>query len=333
MSPEHFFSTLPARTIVPLLQTAYQANAAHMNFGKYTLLLCYGTTTNSNTFPIALAIVFGNETKDSWVKFWQFAKGVHPCLNTPQTTIITDQAKGSVDVIHEILPLAKNFYCLYHHCQNIANFFKGGKGKYPCLWMYNLLTKASLMESITWLKFEHSSHVSDKALHYLNVVNDDEQYPTARCAISKCVYMYQRSSSSAVESMNRANMAVQERTAVDVVNSTILLLKLESAQFNKNKSKVWEWSEPLTPHGKKLCDDTFSGVNFWEYKIYVTNRDTFWECNVAKHGRLNLESTYTFLQEEEKGSVFGGCTCGVPNKDEVPCQHMVAVVKQVGLKD
>jgi hypothetical protein len=69
---------------------AYQADAAHMNFGKYTLFLCNGTTANSNTFPIALAIVFGNETKDKWVKFWQFAKGLHPCLNTSQTTIITD---------------------------------------------------------------------------------------------------------------------------------------------------------------------------------------------------------------------------------------------------
>jgi hypothetical protein len=100
-----FFSTMPARTVVPLLQTTYQADAANTNFGKYTLISCYGTTANSNTFPIALAIVFDNETKDSWVKFWQFAKGVHPCLNTPQTTIITDQAKGSIEAIHEILPL------------------------------------------------------------------------------------------------------------------------------------------------------------------------------------------------------------------------------------
>jgi hypothetical protein len=149
--------------------------------------------------------------------------------------------------------------------------------------MYNLLIKASSIESITWLKFEHSLHLTDKALHYLNAVNDDEQYPAARCAVSKGVYMYQRLSSSAIESMNRANMAVQEQTAVDVVNSTILLLILESAWFNKNKSKTWEWSESLTPHGKKLCGDTFSGVNFWEYKIYVTDRYTFWECNVAKH--------------------------------------------------
>ncbi len=48
---------------------------------------------------------------------------------------------------------------------------------------------------------------------------------------------------------------------------------------------------------------------------------------MAKHGRLHLESTCTFLQEEEEGSVFGGCTGGVPNKDGVPCHHMVAVMK------
>ena len=32
-----FFSTMPARTVAPLLQTAYQAYSSHMNFEKYTL--------------------------------------------------------------------------------------------------------------------------------------------------------------------------------------------------------------------------------------------------------------------------------------------------------
>jgi hypothetical protein len=259
-----FFSTMPARSVAPLLQTAYQADAAHLNFGKYTLFLCYGTTAISNTFPFALVIVVGNKTKDSWVKFWQFAKGVHPCLNTAQTTNISNQAKGSIEAIHKILPLAKNFYCSYHCCQNIAKFLKGDKGKYSCLWMYNLLMKASTVESITWLKFEHSAHMSGKALHYLNAVNDDEQYPAARCAISKDMYMYQQSYSPAVESMSRANMAVQEQTAADVIIATILLLKLESTQFNENKSKAWQWSESLTPHSKKLCDDTYTRGNYQE---------------------------------------------------------------------
>jgi hypothetical protein len=46
---------------VPLFQTMYQSDAAHMNFGKYTLYSCHGITANCNASPVAFAIVFGNE--------------------------------------------------------------------------------------------------------------------------------------------------------------------------------------------------------------------------------------------------------------------------------
>ena len=48
--------------------------------------------------------------------------------------------------------------------------------------------------------------------------------PTARVHMGEDIYMYQRSASSSFESMNNANKAVRERTAVDPVNSSMLLL-------------------------------------------------------------------------------------------------------------
>ena len=48
-----FLSISGAKNTVPLLQTVYQADAAHMNFGKYTLYSCYGITANCNAFPVA----------------------------------------------------------------------------------------------------------------------------------------------------------------------------------------------------------------------------------------------------------------------------------------
>ncbi len=39
------------------------------------------------------------------------------------------------------------------------------------------------------------------------------------------------------------------------------------------------------------------------------------------------ERSCFFLKELEEGSVFGGCTCGVPYMDGALCHHMVAVVK------
>ncbi len=66
-----FMSISSAKLNVPYLQTVYQADAAHMKFDKYTLYSCYGITPNCK---------FGNQDKEGWVKFWEFAKRVHPCL-------------------------------------------------------------------------------------------------------------------------------------------------------------------------------------------------------------------------------------------------------------
>ncbi len=64
--------------------------------------------------------------------------------------------------------------------------------------------------------------MDDKALAYVNNVNDHQQYPAARVAYgarvdSESIYMYQRSSSSTAESMNAANKSVRNRTAVDLI--------------------------------------------------------------------------------------------------------------------
>ncbi len=50
-----FFSMSYSTSVVPHLQDVFQADAAHMNFGKYTLFSCYGSTANANTSPIAFA--------------------------------------------------------------------------------------------------------------------------------------------------------------------------------------------------------------------------------------------------------------------------------------
>jgi len=134
-----FLSISAAKNTVPLLQTVYQADAAHMNFGKYTLYSCYGITANCNAFPVAFGIIFGNEDKDGWERFWKFASTRHPCLNHAWVTIITDQQKGSIEAMAEVVPKAVNFFCSYHRGKNILTNVKGGKGVYSAFWYYNLL--------------------------------------------------------------------------------------------------------------------------------------------------------------------------------------------------
>ena len=73
--------------------------------------------------------------------------------------------------------------------------------------------------------------------------------------------MYHRVLSGTVESMNRANSKMRARTAVDLPNATILLLKLECTWFNKMKQEAWGGNSILTPRGIDKYDATFTNLN------------------------------------------------------------------------
>jgi hypothetical protein len=51
-----------------------------------------------------------------------------------------------------------------------------------------------------------------------------------------------------------------------------------------------------------------------------------WECRVTRNGQGNNKRNCFFLKESDGGSTFGGCSCGGPYTDGIPCHHMVAVV-------
>jgi hypothetical protein len=121
-----------------------------MSFGKYTLFTAYGTTANANMSPLAYGIFFGNEDKANWSRFWAFVKRAHPILNMEGKTIITDQYKGFIAAVKEIIPLAAQFMCLYHCCANIIKKCGGGSGKKPltCLWMFNLLSSCGTVRYV-----------------------------------------------------------------------------------------------------------------------------------------------------------------------------------------
>ena len=117
------FATSASKNPVPLLQNVIQADAAHMNLGKYTLYSMYGNMTNANMTPVAFAVIFGNEDHAGWTKFWDFAVQIHPSLNSSEITIITDQDKGQIAAIAECMPNAFHFHCTVHCQQNISKKF------------------------------------------------------------------------------------------------------------------------------------------------------------------------------------------------------------------
>jgi hypothetical protein len=109
----------------------------------------------------------------------------------------------------DVLPAVVNFLCAFHRRENIKKFVKGGTGEYSCWWFYNLLLKCKLPTSLTSLRFEHSGEIQDNALHFINSIDDHQQFPAARCALHPDACMFQRTSSSSVESMASSTLRAQ----------------------------------------------------------------------------------------------------------------------------
>jgi hypothetical protein len=164
-------------------------------------------------------------------------------------------------------------------------------------------------------------------LHYLTKLPDRSQYPAARCAMGDNICMFSKSASSRVESMNKANQLAQQRTAVDILNAVILLIKLEGEYFNWHKQKAWERDNQLLMElGLELMEEAFADVDIRDYMINITKGKTVHKCTVSRM-KSTSEYTVTIPTKDTMGSRFGSCTCGKPMKDGVPCRHMVSIVK------
>jgi hypothetical protein len=159
-----FIATSTLKLQGPFLQDVIQADSAHMSFGKYTLFSAYTNTANGTMALLGFAMIFGNEDMTNWVRFWKFILSVHPIINQNTKTIITDQDKGSLTSIRQIVPEAGLFHCAFHRRQNIRKKFGGGEENTPrtCLWMYNLHVKCSSVASLLFLQ---SKYLPDRSQH------------------------------------------------------------------------------------------------------------------------------------------------------------------------
>jgi hypothetical protein len=218
--------------------------------------------------------------------------------------------------------------CVLHHlCQTEwESKEETGSGEYSCSWFYNKLLCLKLPHSIETARSTDLYHMQTCAVAYLNKVPDHQQYPASRCAQMEGVCMFMRTASSLVESMNRANASVRERTAVNPINACILLLNLEGERFGKHRDLAHNHTEVLTPHGMKLITKAFKDVNPRKFEIYINPQGDRLSCCVNHIISPNIYTCW-FHTVEEEGSLFGDCTCGVPRVDGIPCQHMMAVCK------
>jgi hypothetical protein len=322
-----FISPSTSKEQFPFLQQVLQVDAAHMSFGKYTLHSVYGTNANGIMSGLGFALLFGNKDKQSWTQFWNFIKKTHPTINQSKYTIITNQDKGSLSAIEEIIPLVGRFLCSFHGQHNIMKKCVGGTGQRPlsAMWLYNLLMGCKSVASLSATRKQYKEKMYPTDRHYLFNIAEEMQFPAARCVQGNSVCMYGKSASSGVEAMNRANEEIRQKTAVDILNATLILLKKESTRNDKQQNLEWNHAHVFTPKGMELMEEAFNNVNVQDFKVHLTENKNEHTAIVSKKSTSHIEYSVKLSKSATLGSRFGTCTCGFPKKEGIPCQHMVAV--------
>ena len=138
--------------------------------------------------------------------------------------------------------------------------------------------------------------------------------------------MFDRESTASVEAMNSANQRARNAFSVDIVNATIVLLKMESRRFKKQQEQAWKREEPLTPHGEELLKKISDKIDHRDYVIAVTDKGDFFDCIVRRIGHTSYV-VKLFKAGGPGDWCYARCTCGAIQKDSVPCHHLVALVK------
>jgi hypothetical protein len=132
------------------------------------------------------------------------------------------------------------------------------------------------------------------------------------------ICMYGKSASSEVEAMNCANNSIRRRTAVDIVNAIIVLLKKESNHFERSKSDAWKRDvyheeKLLSPCGMTLLSEIFDKCDTALFQISLSESTSHYIIKICKHSSPNREYMVTIPKDGgTHGLRFGTCTCGFP---------------------
>jgi hypothetical protein len=81
------------------------------------------------------------------------------------------------------------------------------------------------------------------------------------------------------------------------------------------------------PRGMDIMAKVFENVNARDFRLGIEEDMTSHTVTVAKNATGSREYIVKLPKVAYNGSHFGTCTCGVPAKDGIPCQHMVVIVK------
>lgn len=300
-------------------------------FGKtyldaFQVFSASGVTSNGNVVTLGYVLICGNESEETWTRAWEFFKNQNPTLGK-MTTVISDGDKGIVMGLQNSFPENDRPYemrCSKHRAENIR--LRHGAAAKAQYWK---CVKATTVEKIASIKLSAEFRaLKDTAKAALNSVADKNQFPAS--AVASGAVLYGRNSNQLSEVDNSAIETARHLDPFLFVlwngDRAVRLYTKFAQEARECQTMLTPWSVQALGKVKKLGEAQAVNAEFTaDYHVFKVIAERV----VHK----------VFLRVPPPGSADQSrfpvdqvpCTCGVPEIENMPCGHMVAVAEATAI--
>ncbi len=91
-----------------------------------------------------------------------------------------------------------------------------------------------------------------------------------------------QTTTSSLTLLKKCNEDIGQKAAVDILNTTLILLKKESTRSNKQQNLAWNHACVLTRKGMVLMEEAFNNVKVQDFKVHLTENKNEHTAIVSK---------------------------------------------------
>ena len=269
------------------------------NGSNYTLLTATGINSNSEIYPIAIGLVFG-ECQETWTYFIKHLDMSLSLRENVDLVILSDREKGLALSVESVLPKCHHSFCLYHIGKNIKTKFRSNYN--PDIFKAARATTIDGFKSAMDLIEAKDSRVFD----YLNQIPKENW---AEAYFGKC--RYGNLTSNIAEAMNSSLLKIRNlhpfELVYEFVNSTY-------DNFKKKFATYKDMSDLFPPYFKKKILPMIEESRHLRV-LYTDDNDIY---RVSKD---NSSSIFKIVDIKKRT-----CTCTFMQHNGFPCSHMMTCI-------
>lgn len=307
----------------PSFQHCRRIVAVDGTFGKgrfqQTILFACTIDGNDHIVPLAWAVV-DKETDSNWAYFFAHLTIAIPEFNSPETTLISDRAKGIASAAETHLPRVKRAACCQHLAANVQKDYgvEARKLFWACAKARNPVDFNMAMDIL----FEKNPRAAQYIGGFGNNLWVSHQMEGRH---------YGLRTSNIVESLNNTFLVERELPIVEMLDH--IWHRVMDGRFRRRvEAEKWiEEGRQFTKSAQQALDESqhYSTRNSTVYISTVTDgRVTEDHPHLDRRGQLQRRVRRVVLYENTRS---GSCSCGRFQENGIPCGHAVAFMQQAGV--